>query len=105
MQPTLHPILNADNPDRTGDVVFIHGLNGHFRRTWSAAGNDAFWPEWLGEDCPELGVWSLAYAASPSEWRGHTLSLFDRALNILDLLHLHGLGDKPFALSRTAWVG
>jgi WD40 repeat protein len=77
-----------------GDVVFIHGLDGEAETTWSA-GEGEFWPLWLAEDCPDVGVWSVGYNAASSGFRGTSLSLFDRAVNILELLTVHGLGDRP----------
>lgn len=54
---TLIPVHGSENPSRHGDVVFVHGLNGHPIRTWQREANEiAFWPRWLGADCPNLGI-------------------------------------------------
>lgn len=85
-----------DRPDRVADVVFVHGLDGDARTTWHPKERpDAFWPAWLGEDVPAVGVWSLGYAVSASAWKGHAMPLTDRATNILDLLELDGIGRRP----------
>jgi hypothetical protein len=84
----------TESADRKGDVVFVHGLDGHAEASWSA-GEGKFWPLWLAEDCPDVGVWSVRYNAASSEWKGTSLPLFDRAVNILELLTVHGLGDRP----------
>jgi hypothetical protein len=57
-----------------------------------------FWPAWLGEEMPQLGVWSLNYAISASAWKGHSLPLVDRANNVLDLFALEDIGQRPLAL-------
>lgn len=77
-------------------MVFVHGLDGDARTTWHPRERpEAFWPAWLGEDVPAVGVWSLGYAVSASAWKGHTMPLADRATNILDLLELDGIGRRP----------
>ncbi|QQR74453.1 MAG: tetratricopeptide repeat protein [Holophagales bacterium] len=105
----LHRISGCGNTSRKADVVFIHGLGGDPFTTWRHGDDDSTsWPHWLGSEFPEVGVWSLGYAASPSRWArlvrlfglgsrdsGHTMSLPDRAAQVLDLMKLKGLGDRP----------
>jgi hypothetical protein len=92
----LLPISGCDRPQRMADVIFVHGLDGDARTTWHPHGKpEAFWPAWLGEDFPRFGVWSLGYAVSASAWKGHTMPLYDRANNTLDLLDLEGIGQRP----------
>ena len=71
---------NCENPERVADVIFVHGLDGNARTTWhpNDKPND-FWPEWLGNDLPQVGIWSLGYAVSSSAWKGTTMPLVDRA--------------------------
>jgi hypothetical protein len=87
----------CEGDERAGDVVFIHGLGGDARDTWEANGDPRlFWPEWLGDDLPRLGVWSVGYDASPSGWLGgHTMPLIDRATNLLARLDARGIGERP----------
>lgn len=93
---SLLKMSGCDRPDRVADVIFVHGLDGDARTTWHPKGNpDAFWPAWLGEDVPAVGVWSLGYAVSASAWKGHAMPLTDRATNVLDLLDLDGIGRRP----------
>jgi tetratricopeptide (TPR) repeat protein len=105
----LHPISGCDNPNRRADVIFVHGLGGDSSGTWRSSKDDASsWPHWLAAAEPTVGVWSLGYAASPSKWprvlgwfgarwrdAGHAMSLPDRAVQVLDLLALKRLGERP----------
>jgi pimeloyl-ACP methyl ester carboxylesterase len=94
----------CENPQRRGDVVFIHGLNGDPRDYWGLPGS--YWPSWLGEDVGEVGVWSLGYenaALKPRTFsvlrpflgRGFAMPLIDRAKNVLLTLEVNGIGHKP----------
>jgi hypothetical protein len=105
----LHPISGCDNPVRKADVVFIHGLGGDAFTTWAHAKEPAAsWPHWLGKEFPQIRVWSLGYAASPTRWArllrligrgsrdsGYGMALPDRALQVLDLMLQRGLGEFP----------
>lgn len=98
MTEGLHRISGCENPDRIADVVFVHGLDGDAFRTWQATdAPKTFWPRWLGEDFPAIGIWSLGYAVSASAWKGHSMPLYDRANHTLDLLELDHLGRRPLA--------
>ncbi len=58
-------LSNVHNPESpTADLIFIHGLNGHFQRTWTN-GSKIFWLEWLGEHghLPDVCVWTYGYNA------------------------------------------
>lgn len=91
-------ISGCKNPERIGDVIFVHGLGGDARNTWhpeNSGTGDQFWPAWLGQDLPDVGVWSLQYEVEPYAWKGSTMPLTDRATNVLALLEAHGLGSHP----------
>src|SRR3954447_21052355 len=91
----LVPVRNSTNSTRRGDVIFVHGLNGNPRQYWFPADEpDKFWPAWLGEDLPDVGVWSLGYenaALKPNaSWlarrflqAGFAMPLADRADDVL----------------------
>jgi hypothetical protein len=94
----LIKVANCDKPGRLADLVFVHGLDGDARQTWHPKDKPAaFWPAWLGEDFPELGIWSLDYDVSSSAWKGHSMPLVDRATNVMDLLELDDIGQRPVA--------
>lgn len=89
-------IAGCDQPDRFADVIFVHGLDGDARTTWHPKDRpNVFWPNWLGEDVPTVGVWSLNYEVSALAWKGHAMPLPDRATNVLDQLELEGIGRRP----------
>ncbi len=94
----LFKVSGCDNQERVGDIVFVHGLDGDARSAWRPAGSQGpTWPEWLGQDLPDAGVWLLGYEVPSSAWRGHTMPLVDRATNALALMDTEGLGDRPIA--------
>jgi hypothetical protein len=76
------------------DVVFVHGIQGDPRGTWTNK-NGGFWPYWLAEDNAGLAVWSAGYKAAISEWAGTAMPLFDRANNVLAELQAAGIGGRP----------
>ena len=89
-------IIGCSNPNRTADVVFIHGLDGDAMSTWHPRHRpNRFWPKWIGEDIPEVGVWSLGYQASSMGWKGTSMPLLDRAVNTLSILEAAGIGQHP----------
>ncbi|NEP76829.1 MAG: hypothetical protein F6K39_00700 [Okeania sp. SIO3B3] len=91
-------ISGCDNQNRTGDVIFVHGFDGDPRKTWhpqEKSDDDNFWPAWLGEDLPDMGIWSLEYNLKSFEWKNITMPLADRATNILATLDSYKIGDRP----------
>ena len=90
-------------------MVFIHGLGGDALATWRHGTDESTsWPHWLGEEFPDVRVWSLSYAASPTKWAGllgrftgggrdagHAMALPDRAVQVLDRMVQKGLGERP----------
>ena len=105
----LHPISGCEDAGRLADVVFIHGLGGDPFATWCHEKDESCsWPHWLGEEFPQVGIWSLGYAASPTRWArflpligigsrdsGHSMALHDRALQVLDIMIQKHLGTRP----------
>jgi hypothetical protein len=64
----------------TRNVIFVHGLGGDLRGTWTSSPSPgAVWPRWLAEDVEGLAVWSIGYEAPMSNWRGSAMELSDRA--------------------------
>jgi hypothetical protein len=93
---TIRKIAGTGNADRKCDVVFVHGLDGDATTSWHPRNApDKFWPAWLGADLPQVGVWSVDFDVAASAWKGTTMPLSDRAINVLDLLDLEGIGERP----------
>jgi hypothetical protein len=78
-----------ESPEPVGDLFFVHGLGGDAQKTWGFDRKPS-WQTWLTENRPDLNIWSLGYRVEPSEWRGGSMPLFDRAVNVLALLDNHG---------------
>ena len=93
----LAKVSGCENPERAADVVFVHGLGGNARATWMADDKreETFWPAWLAADFPQLGVWTLGYAADVSKWKAESMPLADRGNAVLEQLSNKGLGRRP----------
>lgn len=95
----IHEISGTSNPERIGDVLFIHGLDGDAISTWHPSKRpDAFWPDWLGSELPQVGVWSLDYDAASIAWKGKAMPLSDRATNVLAAMDVHDFGNRPMVV-------
>jgi len=112
----FHKISGCDNAARQADVIFLHGLGGDAYDTWNHGRDEStLWPKWLGDHFPNVGVWSVGYAASPLQSNrpagyflkklegllpvknlaGHTLPLPDRASQLLNRMQQLGIGRRP----------
>jgi hypothetical protein len=100
-------IHGCQNPQRAGDVVFVHGLNGDAHHYWCYESKpENYWPAWVGEDLPNVGVWSLGYETAAfktrklsflrrSGYRGFAMPLWDRAKSVALQLEVKQLGERP----------
>ena len=79
------------------DVIFIHGLTGSPTETWTSSDGTAdFWPEWLGEEFPNISVKTIGYPASIfQKWSQPEINLHERANNMLEQLASFGIGERP----------
>ncbi len=102
--PELIRVSGCDNPQRRGDVVFIHGLNGNPRDYWGLPGRH--WPAWVGVEAPNVGVWSLGYENAAFKRRrlsiiqwwfpgGFAMPLYDRAKSVMLRFKKEGIGQRP----------
>jgi hypothetical protein len=92
----LIDVINTKNTSRRADVIFVHGINADPRKTWMTNNKlegkrfpEECWLYWLGEDIPDVAVWTLGYPASAFAWQGFTMELESRADNITNFLLNH----------------
>jgi tetratricopeptide (TPR) repeat protein len=103
----LHRVSN-ERASVDADVVFVHGLGGDAFRTWQSKKEEGdAWPNWIAAEFPNVRVWTLEHASSPSKWArfvgwitrgrqaGHAMALPERSLQVLDLFTQAGLGAHP----------
>ena len=104
-QSEFQLVSEHSSPTSVLDVIFLHGLDGEARKTWSSHLHDSFWPAWIAED-PRVAVWTVGYPAGSTKITGHSMHLYDRATNILARMQdyetpgygQHILGTRPFCL-------
>lgn len=78
------------------DILFVHGLAGGPKLTWTSENSGEFWPEWLCDDFPNIAVYSLGYPAGIFEkWAKREMDIFERAASALDYLASSGIGNRP----------
>jgi hypothetical protein len=86
--------VSGRGTDASGDLVFVHGLDGDPFTTWNLRGQPG-WSSWLVEDRADLNIWTLGYEIRSTAWAGGTLPLSDRAINVLATLDSAGIGSRP----------
>ena len=91
----LHPV-SGHRSLSTVDIIFVHGLGGHWWHTWAAdpSKDETYWPNWLAQSMPNADIWSLEYEANRSQWRPG-MSLIEQAQSFLELLKTRGFGARP----------
>jgi protein SERAC1 len=67
------------------DIVFVHGLNGCPDSSWTSE-NGMYWPQLLFQQLHNVNVWSYGYEVKATHWSGHTMPIYDRAINTLEWL-------------------
>lgn len=92
----------CNEEDSQLDIVFLHGLSGDPKDTWTASNSDdplgGSWPYWLCDELSGVRISSIGYPASVFEkWAKKEMGLFERSKSILNLMELHGFGDRPIA--------
>ena len=54
-------IISDGHPTPSVDIVFIHGLGGDGRKTWTHSKSEEFWPDFLAKDIPNARIMSYSY--------------------------------------------
>lgn len=97
----LYEISNAPK-DPAIHVIFLHGLSGHHKKTWTyGKKDDGFWLKWLVEKFPDLGVWTVGYSSGMTNWIGNSLAWTDAAENVLRCINL----EQRLAHGNLVFVG
>ena len=126
----LLPIKGCENTDRSGDVIFVHGLGDHPITTWypnpaeikdevdtdnfwqNRLSSLDFWLNWLGDDRPDIGIWSYGYEAMPfkessflyqvpivkrkiESYTGNASPIIDQASELLEVLQQRDILSRP----------
>src|SRR5258706_3450452 len=95
----LHEIANTSNRNRAADIVFVHGLAGASHSSWrfGKVGRTGhfFWPEELGSDLPDCGIWTIGYPAGFTALGKPGMIIEKRAGNLSQKLANAGLGTHP----------
>lgn len=117
----LLPIRGCNSSNRSGDIIFVHGLGDHPIKAWypnpknienamdtedfwhSKLPTLDFWLNWLGEYRLDLGIWSYGYEAMPFEEdtilpikeKGKASPIFDQASDLLKRLETKDIRIRP----------
>lgn len=90
----IHPVVGHENTSRKIDVVFVHGVDGDAFSTWTSPHDqEAFWPQWLGEENTDFGIWTFGYPAATNVFTGEAMGLVDRGNNLLTVLDANGFAE------------
>ncbi len=93
-EPLFHRIASGDSP--LIDVIFVHGLTGDAKETWTDESGDDFWPQWLQNDLNRISVFTLGYPTSIFEkWAKKEMDMYERAANVLELFAGNEIGRLP----------
>ena len=68
-------------------VVFVHGLNGGRKHTWTHEKSEVYWPlDFLSKDLKETRIMSIGYGGQAVVGRSSTATFRDFALEVLALV-------------------
>lgn len=87
------------------DIVFVHGLNGDPYDTWFSSKSNYYWPKLISDNLNTARVWTLGYEIKASSWQGHTMPLYDRAMNTLEWLITNLKSEKPIVFIGHSFGG
>ena len=115
MDSQLHSIFpEKKNDDLVGNLIFIHGLGGHYIKTWDWKKSDdehEFLFTWLHRDFPRLGIWSYSYTVNKTNFIRRSFgtpdnfSLSTQANVLLRQLTQNQLHEKPLMFITHSFGG
>jgi pimeloyl-ACP methyl ester carboxylesterase len=96
----LHWVGGASKGAATSHVVFVHGLDGKGFDTWAQRVGDesTFWPQWLESEGSGLAIWTYAYDAASTLWKGKPDALEPTAKKFLQHLEAESVSKAPTVL-------
>ncbi|UVC08980.1 hypothetical protein IHQ71_28370 [Rhizobium sp. TH2] len=66
------------------NIIFIHGLSGHYADTWQLTGSETpGWLKWITAAVPETRIYSLSYRLAMSNRAGGSMPIGARSINVL----------------------
>ena len=101
LQPVQHPLVPDQRSDCSStrgepspvDVIFVHGLGGSARGTWTHPDTNEFWPQWLlrREHMKNVRIYTFGYdSAWENLWAARNyLGIQEFAHQLIDCLILH----------------
>lgn len=108
-QPTFLPnrtvVWRSEGARTDLIVVFIHGLHGHSVKTWALDPHAESWLSWIRSARQCTTFISLGYDVSISEWLGGSMSLYDRAVNLIESLDGYLADDIPVLILAHSYGG
>ncbi len=81
METKLHN-LAVNRAPKALEVIFLHGLDGDAFKSWDC-GSDTSLPALIMREFPQASIWSVGYRVRSSWWKGGSMSLPNRAINVL----------------------
>lgn len=86
----------CESTSAVADVIFVHGLTGDAKKTWSTESNGEFWPCWIKDELEHLNIYTLGYPASLfAKWAKKEMDMFERAGNVLEHMTAIEIGTRP----------
>lgn len=85
---TILEKVYTHSPSASTTVVFVHGLGGDARGTWTHNLRDhtTFWPSWVGQEA-QCSAWIVGYGAAISGWTDGAMHLADQGVAFMAALH------------------
>ena len=87
-------VREGNDPNSSLGLVFVHGLGGDARGTWTSRAESAFWPEWICDEINFADIFTVQYDAPMTRWNSEGIGFQDRALSLLAAIESSELNGK-----------